>query len=181
MEQTQSNYRSVFISVQCDDMRLCFQSSEKWTWKRNERIKLASFMYGMLACPCWGSAARAAGYGTISGNSISMVHCWHWELFFLSQNGKSVKEPKFSKLTFADAGLYLCEVTMVDIARRQSFELVVEGTVGRSTQAVIRTQTSAPSESKSAAVHLIKMPCMSALQLHAAHKSVVCWQTLTFH
>ncbi|XP_024921201.1 CD166 antigen homolog A isoform X2 [Cynoglossus semilaevis] len=44
-----------------------------------------------------------------------------------TKNGKSVKEPKFSKLTFADAGLYLCEVTMVDIARRQSFELVVEG------------------------------------------------------
>ncbi|KAG7516689.1 CD166 antigen [Solea senegalensis] len=44
-----------------------------------------------------------------------------------TKNGKSVKEPVFSKLTYADAGVYLCEVSMTGITRRQSFELVVEG------------------------------------------------------
>ncbi|XP_058483412.1 CD166 antigen homolog A isoform X2 [Solea solea] len=44
-----------------------------------------------------------------------------------TKNGKPVKEPVFSKLTYADAGVYLCEVSMTGITRRQSFELVVEG------------------------------------------------------
>ncbi|KAK7904298.1 hypothetical protein WMY93_016905 [Mugilogobius chulae] len=40
---------------------------------------------------------------------------------------KAVKEPVFTKLTYSDAGLYKCEVTMGGITRHQSFELVVEG------------------------------------------------------
>uniref|UniRef100_UPI0037E991C3 CD166 antigen homolog A n=1 Tax=Semicossyphus pulcher TaxID=241346 RepID=UPI0037E991C3 len=44
-----------------------------------------------------------------------------------TKNGKAVKEPEFSKLTYADAGVYICEVSMGSLSRRQSFELVVEG------------------------------------------------------
>ncbi|XP_040007215.1 CD166 antigen homolog A isoform X1 [Xiphias gladius] len=44
-----------------------------------------------------------------------------------TKSGKAVKEPEFSKLTYADAGVYLCEVSMTGLTRRQSFELVVEG------------------------------------------------------
>ncbi|XP_053188025.1 CD166 antigen homolog A [Scomber japonicus] len=44
-----------------------------------------------------------------------------------TKNGKSVNEPSFSKLTYADAGVYKCEVSMLDLTREQSFELVVEG------------------------------------------------------
>lgn len=40
---------------------------------------------------------------------------------------KAVKEPVFTKLTYSDAGIYKCEVTMGGITRHQSFELVVEG------------------------------------------------------
>lgn len=38
-----------------------------------------------------------------------------------------MKEPTFSKLTFADSGVYVCEVAMTGLARRKSFELLVEG------------------------------------------------------
>ncbi|XP_008300268.1 CD166 antigen homolog isoform X2 [Stegastes partitus] len=44
-----------------------------------------------------------------------------------TQNGKPVKEPEFSKLTYADAGVYVCEASIDGLVRRQSFELVVEG------------------------------------------------------
>ncbi|XP_029304210.1 CD166 antigen homolog A [Cottoperca gobio] len=44
-----------------------------------------------------------------------------------TKNGKAMKEPVFSKLTYADAGVYVCEVSMTGLMRRQSFELVVEG------------------------------------------------------
>ncbi|XP_040908047.1 CD166 antigen homolog A [Toxotes jaculatrix] len=44
-----------------------------------------------------------------------------------TKNGKAVKEPEFSKLMYADAGVYSCEVSMTGLTRRQSFELVVEG------------------------------------------------------
>lgn len=43
------------------------------------------------------------------------------------KDGKAVKEPVFTKLTYSDAGVYKCEVTMGGITRHQSFELVVEG------------------------------------------------------
>lgn len=43
------------------------------------------------------------------------------------KNGKTVNEPQFNKLTYADAGTYECGVTMGGLSRRQSFELVVEG------------------------------------------------------
>lgn len=44
-----------------------------------------------------------------------------------TKNGMPMKEPVFSKLTYADAGVYVCQVSMTGITRRQSFELVVEG------------------------------------------------------
>ncbi|XP_044078800.1 CD166 antigen homolog A isoform X2 [Siniperca chuatsi] len=44
-----------------------------------------------------------------------------------TKNGKAVKEPEFSKLTYADAGVYVCKVSMTGLTRSQSFELVVEG------------------------------------------------------
>uniref|UniRef100_A0AAV2J9U3 Ig-like domain-containing protein n=1 Tax=Knipowitschia caucasica TaxID=637954 RepID=A0AAV2J9U3_KNICA len=43
------------------------------------------------------------------------------------KDGKKVKEPAFTKLTYSDAGVYKCELTMGGITRHQSFELVVEG------------------------------------------------------
>lgn len=44
-----------------------------------------------------------------------------------TKEGKTVKKPEFIKLTYADAGVYVCEVSMTGLSRRQSFELVVEG------------------------------------------------------
>ncbi|XP_070773541.1 CD166 antigen homolog A [Enoplosus armatus] len=44
-----------------------------------------------------------------------------------TKNGKLAKVPEFSKLTYTDAGVYVCEVSMAGLTRRQSFELVVEG------------------------------------------------------
>ncbi|XP_041807865.1 CD166 antigen homolog A [Chelmon rostratus] len=44
-----------------------------------------------------------------------------------TKNGKMVKEPEFSQLTYADAGVYVCEASTAALTRRQSFELVVEG------------------------------------------------------
>ncbi|XP_056253356.1 CD166 antigen homolog A isoform X1 [Seriola aureovittata] len=44
-----------------------------------------------------------------------------------AKNGIAVKKPEFSQLTYADAGLYLCEVSMSGLTRRQSFKLVIEG------------------------------------------------------
>ncbi|XP_020790209.1 CD166 antigen homolog A isoform X2 [Boleophthalmus pectinirostris] len=43
------------------------------------------------------------------------------------KDGKTVKEPVFTKLTYLDAGVYKCEVTTEAVTRHQSFELVVEG------------------------------------------------------
>ncbi|KAM6983477.1 CD166 antigen homolog A [Tautogolabrus adspersus] len=44
-----------------------------------------------------------------------------------TKNGKPSKEPEFNKLTYADGGVYVCEVSMSILSHRQSFELVVEG------------------------------------------------------
>uniref|UniRef100_A0A8D2ZPE3 Activated leukocyte cell adhesion molecule a n=1 Tax=Scophthalmus maximus TaxID=52904 RepID=A0A8D2ZPE3_SCOMX len=44
-----------------------------------------------------------------------------------TKNGKASTVPEFSKLTYADTGVYLCEVSMGGLTRRQSFQLVVEG------------------------------------------------------
>ncbi|KAM9348266.1 CD166 antigen homolog A [Symphorus nematophorus] len=44
-----------------------------------------------------------------------------------TKNGKTVKKPEFTSLTYVDAGLYECEVSMTGLLRRESFELVVEG------------------------------------------------------
>lgn len=38
-----------------------------------------------------------------------------------------MKEPTFSKLAFADSGVYVCEASMAGLVRRRSFELLVEG------------------------------------------------------
>lgn len=42
-------------------------------------------------------------------------------------NVKLEKEPKFTKLTYADSGRYECEVTMGVLSRKAAFELAVEG------------------------------------------------------
>uniref|UniRef100_UPI003AADE22D CD166 antigen homolog A n=1 Tax=Centroberyx gerrardi TaxID=166262 RepID=UPI003AADE22D len=44
-----------------------------------------------------------------------------------TKDGKPANTPVFGQLTYADAGVYVCEVTMAGITRRQSFKLVVEG------------------------------------------------------
>lgn len=44
-----------------------------------------------------------------------------------TKNGKTVEKPEYSKLTYTDAGVYVCEVSMAGLTRRQSFELAVEG------------------------------------------------------
>ncbi|XP_041657297.1 CD166 antigen homolog A [Cheilinus undulatus] len=44
-----------------------------------------------------------------------------------TKDGEPVEEPEFDELTYADAGVYVCEVSMESLSRRQSFELVVEG------------------------------------------------------
>lgn len=43
------------------------------------------------------------------------------------QDGKAAKAPEFSGLTYTDAGLYMCEVSLGGLKKQQSFELVVEG------------------------------------------------------
>ncbi|XP_072230758.1 CD166 antigen homolog [Leuresthes tenuis] len=46
------------------------------------------------------------------------------------KNGKRVTEPELTQLTqltYADAGVYRCDVSMAGLGRHQSFELVVEG------------------------------------------------------
>ncbi|KAM9384398.1 CD166 antigen homolog A isoform 2-T2 [Pholidichthys leucotaenia] len=44
-----------------------------------------------------------------------------------TKNGKPVKKPEIRNLTFADAGVYMCEVSTIHLTQRASFELVVEG------------------------------------------------------
>ncbi|XP_056140889.1 CD166 antigen homolog A [Lampris incognitus] len=44
-----------------------------------------------------------------------------------TKDGKAVPPPKFVKLTYADAGMYVCGITMASLTRRRSFDLVVEG------------------------------------------------------
>ncbi|KAK2828931.1 hypothetical protein Q5P01_019965 [Channa striata] len=44
-----------------------------------------------------------------------------------TKNGKAVSQPEFSKLTYADSGVYVCEAVLSGIVQHQSFELVVEG------------------------------------------------------
>lgn len=44
-----------------------------------------------------------------------------------TKNGMALKELELTNLTFADAGVYVLELSMTGLMRRQSFELVVEG------------------------------------------------------
>uniref|UniRef100_H3BXC9 Activated leukocyte cell adhesion molecule a n=1 Tax=Tetraodon nigroviridis TaxID=99883 RepID=H3BXC9_TETNG len=44
-----------------------------------------------------------------------------------TKDGKAVTKPTFSKLTFADSGVYACKVSMSSLTRQESFELLVEG------------------------------------------------------
>ncbi|TMS14319.1 CD166 antigen-like protein A [Larimichthys crocea] len=44
-----------------------------------------------------------------------------------TKNGKTVAEPQADKLSFADAGVYVCVASIPGVTRRKSFELVVEG------------------------------------------------------
>ncbi|KAI4884949.1 hypothetical protein NFI96_016665 [Prochilodus magdalenae] len=43
-------------------------------------------------------------------------------------NGKLVKQPDLSKLTYSHAGLYVCELSVAGVKRSASFRLTVEGT-----------------------------------------------------
>ncbi|TMS14587.1 CD166 antigen-like protein A [Larimichthys crocea] len=43
-----------------------------------------------------------------------------------TKNGKMVAEPQADKLSFADAGVYVCVASIPGVTRRKSFELVVE-------------------------------------------------------
>ncbi|XP_013886692.1 CD166 antigen homolog [Austrofundulus limnaeus] len=43
------------------------------------------------------------------------------------KNGVKVKEPQFNSLTYADAGVYICKVSMSGLTEQRRFELVVEG------------------------------------------------------
>ncbi|XP_041865330.1 CD166 antigen homolog [Melanotaenia boesemani] len=44
-----------------------------------------------------------------------------------TKDGKMVKEPEFTRLTYRDAGVYMCKASMGHLTRNQNFELVVEG------------------------------------------------------
>ncbi|KAM9729096.1 CD166 antigen homolog isoform 2-T3 [Menidia menidia] len=44
-----------------------------------------------------------------------------------AKNGKAVTKPEFIMLTYADAGVYVCQVSLAGLVRNESFELVVEG------------------------------------------------------
>ncbi|KAK5859301.1 hypothetical protein PBY51_003378 [Eleginops maclovinus] len=44
-----------------------------------------------------------------------------------AKNGMEVTQPEFSRLTYADAGVYVCELSMPGLTRHSSFELMVEG------------------------------------------------------
>ncbi|KAF3841565.1 hypothetical protein F7725_007427 [Dissostichus mawsoni] len=47
-----------------------------------------------------------------------------------TKNGQEVRQPEFNRLTYADAGVYVCELSMPSmpgLTRRRSFEMMVEG------------------------------------------------------
>ncbi|XP_034068852.1 LOW QUALITY PROTEIN: CD166 antigen homolog A [Gymnodraco acuticeps] len=44
-----------------------------------------------------------------------------------TKNGQEVRQPEFSWLTYADAGVYVCELSMPGLTRHRSVELMVEG------------------------------------------------------
>ncbi|KAK1882976.1 CD166 antigen like A [Dissostichus eleginoides] len=44
-----------------------------------------------------------------------------------TKNGQEVRQPEFNRLTYADAGVYVCELSMPGLTRRRSFEMMVEG------------------------------------------------------
>lgn len=48
---------------------------------------------------------------------------------FPQDNRKLDKLPDFSQLTYSDAGLYVCDVSVEGIRRSFSFELTVEGMI----------------------------------------------------
>lgn len=56
-------------------------------------------------------------------------------LFIESQDKEKLdKEPKFTKVTYSDSGLYECLVTMDGLSRSASFELAVEGKSKKETE-----------------------------------------------
>ncbi|XP_075876198.1 CD166 antigen homolog isoform X2 [Nelusetta ayraudi] len=71
-----------------------------------------------------GKVVKAVGEGFSLKTNIdaSGDHKVSW-----TKDGKTVKPPLFGELTFGDAGVYMCEVSMAGLTRHQSFELVVEG------------------------------------------------------
>lgn len=59
-----------------------------------------------------------------------MTVAWSNESVFTSlyqDNRKLDETPRFDNVTYADAGFYVCEVSVAGIKRSQSFQLVVEG------------------------------------------------------
>lgn len=74
-------------------------------------------------------SSTAALVGWTNVDHSSQCSCKSGLTYFYPcfQDKKTVKEPKFSKLTYADSGRYECEVSMAGLVKNQSFELTVEG------------------------------------------------------
>jgi hypothetical protein len=58
-------------------------------------------------------------------NQILNIHMF--VPFVYPQDGKAAKAPAFERLTYADAGVYVCEVATGTLKRSLNFQLVVEG------------------------------------------------------
>ena len=58
-------------------------------------------------------------------NQILNIHTF--VPFVYPQDGKAAKAPAFERLTYADAGVYVCEVATGTLKRSLNFQLVVEG------------------------------------------------------
>lgn len=78
------------------------------------------------------------------------------------QDGKAVKEVAFSKLMFADSGVYVCEVSMTGLRRRKSFELFVEG----------QQLFNSPVSFNEIPMNSVKMPSLCQLSLHKGEADV---------
>ncbi|KAM6988693.1 CD166 antigen homolog A-like isoform 2-T2 [Tautogolabrus adspersus] len=72
-----------------------------------------------------GDIVRSAG-GTLDLN-LEIDASGDTKVSWTKDNVKLDKEPKFSKVTYADSGRYECEVTLGLLSRKASFELAVKG------------------------------------------------------
>lgn len=71
---------------------------------------------------------------TCTGGRIGIATHTTDVLLFGQDNFKLNKEPKFTKVTYSDAGRYECDVTMGLLNQKASFELVVEGEISTQIQ-----------------------------------------------